>query len=425
MRRVAIVVLVLLGGCGWAQARFDSGNSGHNPFEVTISATNVDRLVPQYRMVSSIPDGVPTFVVARGHVFVDGGPVRAFDEFGNAGCAGAPRVCAPQWSYATGRFPTVVDGVLYLQSQAFDPDGVRNCSGAPASCTPLWYESATSAPPPAFDPEHLHLGFTSTSGHGSELQYVVGYPTTCTGLQCPPVWTAPLGTGSPGGVLGGPARVGSTIYASYSAVGAPSGSVAAFDGADPSAPRRWTGLVPGVAGPYLAVGSGVVVVNANTTSGPALFAFDARGARNCTNATPTVCLPIWQTDSVSSGFERPPAIADGVVYRVINNQLRAYDASGVAGCSGSPKVCQRLWIADAGPSATAPAVANGLVFTSANDGFVSAFDARGITNCSATTRVCGAVWEADVNVNLGTVEVADGRLFVAAGDGSVRVFGLS
>jgi outer membrane protein assembly factor BamB len=200
--------------------------------------------------------------------------------------------------------------------------------------------------------------------------------------------------------------------------------VAAFDGSSAAATRRWTGLVPGVAGPYVAAGGGVVVVNANTTGGAALFAFDAAGVRNCTRAVPNVCLPVWQTDAVSIGFERPPAIADGVVYRVIGNQLRAYDASGSTGCAGTPRVCQRLWIADAGPGATAPAVANGLVYTSANDGFVEAFDAEGATNCSATTRVCSAIWSADVNVNLGTVEVADGRLFVAAGDGSVRVFGL-
>ena len=92
------------------------------------------------------------------------------------------------------------------------------------------------------------------------------------------------------------------------------------------------------------------------------------------------------------------------------------------GCNQSTLVCQKLWIADAGPSASAPAIANGLVFVSANDGFLQAFDAAGSEGCSATTWVRGAVVDADVNINLGPVEVADGRVFVAAGDGSVRAF---
>jgi hypothetical protein len=423
VRRVAILILVLLGGCGWTQARYDAGNTGHNPVERTITPANVQQLVPKYQMVSSIPDGVPTFVVAHGHVFIDGGPVLAFDEFGNDRCSGQPSVCAPQWSYATGRFPTVVDNVLYLQSEAFDPNGERNCSGVPKRCTRLWYESATTLPPGPLDPARMHLGFLTTTVDGSETRSVRGFPTTCTGPQCAPVWTGVLGTGRPGGVAGGPARVGSAIYASYSAVGATSSSVAAFDGSDPAAPRLWTGFVPAVTGAVIAVADGVAIVDANTSNGYVLFAFDSAGNRNCAGS-PKMCLPLWQTDPVTFGPDAPPAIANGVVYRVVNGQLRAYDAAGNAGCGGSPRVCQRLWIADAGYGATAPAVANGLVFTSTNHGFLEAYDARGLDGCSATTRVCAPLWTANVNITLGSVEVADGRVFVAAGDGSIRAFGL-
>src|SRR4029077_9447814 len=124
-----------------------------------------------------------------------------------------------------------------------------------------------------------------------------------------------------------------------------------------------------------------------------LYAFDASGVTGCAG-TPKVCAPLWtaSTGSVSSSSR---TVADGVVYvgSSIGN-LYAFDAAGVSGCAGSPKVCEPLWTAPAGNDiVSSPAVAGGVVYIGANepgpgggfsDGYLNAFDAAGVTGCSGS-----------------------------------------
>ncbi len=77
-----------------------------------------------------------------------------------------------------------------------------------------------------------------------------------------------------------------------------------------------------------------------------LLALDAAGVNGC-GGTPKTCAPLW-TGRVPSGtsFVSTPAVANGIVYVDVGNAtLLAFDAAGVNGCSGAPKVCTPLWSA--------------------------------------------------------------------------------
>jgi len=219
-----------------------------------------------------------------------------------------------------------------------------------------------------------------------------------------------------------PAVVDGRVFASYSSVVSSQGTLYAFDGRDATGPTLWSALLPGKGGPDIAVAEGVVVTTVQLGSDRQLAAYDAAGVTNC-SGTPKVCSPLWVSDVwTGGGEEAAPAIADGIVYRAVGSQLRAYDLHGQQGCSGAPVVCQRLWVAEAGAGVSAPAVANGVVYTGAAAGIVSAYDARGVTGCSATTRVCGPLWSTNVGSAVGNVVVSGGRVYVPTASGSVRVF---
>lgn len=424
-------VMVVLAGCGWAHPRFDTGKTGANPFETTISAANVASLSRQF-VAGSTPDVIPSFVVARGHLSVSGPQIRVFDAAGVDGCTtGTPRLCSPQWTLDGGGSPDVYDGTLYRGGNAYDADGHVNCSGTPKVCTQVWQEGVGDAPPGPTDPAKLHLqGHKSYSGPGgSETVSLYGYDTACppAPADCPLRWAGALGGGGKaGGAIGGPVVEGGRVFGSYRPVTSQTGTLFAFDGTDGTAPVLWTAST---AGGVYAVGEGVVLtVNpvyiGSIDVGSQLVAYDAAGVTNC-SGSPVVCQPLWFSDVwTGGGSEAPPAIVNGTVYRAVGDQLRAYDLHGNTNCSGVPKVCQKLWVGGTGAGINAPAVAGGLVFASDATGHVKAFDAAGFTGCSATTRVCGPLWDANVGGAVGAPEVAGGRVYVPAVDGNVHVFGL-
>jgi hypothetical protein len=433
MRRVLVVatVAVVLAGCAWPRPRFDAANTGNNPFETKISAANVAQLTREFVAASTTLDIIPKFVVARGHLYVSGSPIRTYDASGVAGCSTAsPRICSPQWSLDTFGEPDVIGATLYRGLNAYDADGTINCAGTPKVCTQVWQEGVGSAPFGPTNPDALHFtGRRNFSPHGGETLGLNAYDTPCAPApaDCPIRWSTGsngLGGGANGGVFDEPAVGGGRVFAAYSPVGG-NATIRAFDGTTGSAPLSWSATLDGVGGVGLAVSEGVVVIGVQTPSGAKLEAFDAAGTVNCSGA-PKTCQPLWVSDPwTGAGFDAPPAIANGRVYRAVGTQLRSYDLHGSTNCSGSPKVCNKLWVAQVGTGVRAPAVANGLVYVSAADGTVQAYDAAGVTNCSATTRVCSALWDTNVGGSVGPVEVAGGRVYVGAVDGNVHVFGLS
>jgi hypothetical protein len=430
MRRALVVatVAMVLAGCAWARPRFDAGNTGNNSFETKISAANVAQLTREFVAASTTLDIIPKFVVARGHLYVSGSTIRTYDASGVAGCTtGSPRLCSPQWSLDTFGEPDVIGTTLYRGLNAYDADGTKNCAGAPKVCTQVWQEGVGSAPFGPTNPDALHFtGHRNFSPHGGEELYLDAYDTPCAPApaDCPLRWSNGLGGGANGGVFDEPAVGGGRVFAAYSPVGA-NATIRAFDGTTGSAPLLWSATLDGVGGVGIAVSEGVVVIGVQTPSGAKLEAFDAAGTVNC-SGVPKTCQPLWVSDPwTGAGFDAPPAIANGRVYRAVGSQLRSYDLHGSTNCSGEPKVCNKLWVAQVGTGVRAPAVANGLVYVSAADGTVQAYDAAGVTDCSATTRVCSALWDTNVGGSVGPVEVAGGRVYVGAVDGNVHVYGLS
>jgi hypothetical protein len=191
------------------------------------------------------------------------------------------------------------------------------------------------------------------------------------------------------------------------------------------------GFIPGTGSPLVV--NGVLYVPgtgdgaAPNLGGAYVAAFDAAGKTGC-SGTPTVCVPMWTTTGVpaSVGNTGSPAIANGVLY-IADGSLYAFDATGSAGCSGTPKACAPLWTAampGGGPTYAAPAVANGIVYVSTWYSGLHAFDAAGSVNCTtgATPKTCAPLWTAPARYSSGgTPAVAHGVVYVAT-NGALAAF---
>jgi hypothetical protein len=171
-----------------------------------------------------------------------------------------------------------------------------------------------------------------------------------------------------------------------------------------------------------------------------LYAFDATGTTSCAGS-PTQCSPLWSSTSPTLFA---PAVAKGVVYTVSyahgeGHRLRAYDAAGVEGCTGVPKICAPLWtstttlvpvgnegLTPADGETSAPAVANGVVYVVGIDHTMCgilcttiphlfAFDGSGVQGCAGTPKQCTPLFDAAGAQGFKTFSepvVANGRLFV-------------
>jgi hypothetical protein len=173
-----------------------------------------------------------------------------------------------------------------------------------------------------------------------------------------------------------------------------------------------------------AISNGVVYVNDFTTHGEepptgTLRAFDAAGVTGC-SGVPKTCAPLWTAEIGPS--RSSPAVANGVVYVVVNATLSAFDAAGTTGCSGTPKVCSPLWTASPGGiTSSSPAVANGVVYvhfnTSGPSSSIYGFDAGGTTGCSGTPKVCAALWTANTeSFGATSPAVANGVVYTSTED---------
>ena len=176
------------------------------------------------------------------------------------------------------------------------------------------------------------------------------------------------------------------------------------------------------------VAGGVLYVDSLDTSSStvSLEAFDAAGKTNCRGGT---CQPLW-TAALGSGTAgadtggSSPAVVNGVVYAGASNGLEAFDAAGVANCSGTPKTCAPLWSASIGPIGTSsPIVANGVVYIGSTDDNLYAFDAAGKTNCSGTPTICSPLWSGNTGGAIeSTPAVANGVAYIGSTDDDFYAF---
>ncbi len=335
------------------------------------------------------------------------------------------------WTGATGGSeaePVVAGGVVYATSgdgklYAFDAAGASGCSGSPKVCAPLWTTDAFFPTGPVVADGVVYVG----SGDGTLYAFDAAGVSGCSGSPkvCQPLWT-----GRAGPIIASPAVVGGVVY-----VASFDGSLYAFDAAGVSGcsgsptvcQPLWTGPTRGSNAHDMrsspAVVDGVVYV-ADRDEGD-LYAFDAAGVSGC-SGSPKVCQPLW---TAHTGFvESSPAVAGGVVYvgSFYDGTLYAFDAAGMSGCSGSPTVCQPLWTTNLGFGlSSSPAVAGGIVYDASNSGNIfSAFDAAGVSGCSGSPTVCAPLWTAHIDGGLdySSPAVASGVVFVGSEGGTLYAF---
>ncbi len=163
--------------------------------------------------------------------------------------------------------------------------------------------------------------------------------------------------------------------------------------------------------------NGVVYVSGYQSPGPppsgptgTVQAFDANGSTNC-SGVPKVCQPLWTTaDNI--GYSAP-AVSNGVLYTTGEDTLDAYSANGTTNCSGTPKTCSPLWTATLGTtsiSTVSPIVSGSVVYGESGEGNLETFSANGTTNCSGTPATCSPLWTAAAT---GLDAVANGILYGA------------
>jgi outer membrane protein assembly factor BamB len=180
-----------------------------------------------------------------------------------------------------------------------------------------------------------------------------------------------------------------------------------------------------------AVANGEVYVG--TSSGLNLVAFDATGAANC-SGSPKTCSPLWtgEDGGIPPNFGTEfssPAVANGVVYiGSLDGNLDAFDAKGLGSpqCSSSPLVCSPLWTGATGSSVdSSPTVVNGVVYVASNDQNLYAFDAAGNTNCSGgpPTKTCNPLWTAPIGAStISSAAVANSVVYIGSEDHNLYAF---
>jgi outer membrane protein assembly factor BamB len=226
------------------------------------------------------------------------------------------------------------------------------------------------------------------------------------------LWTATTG----GPVVSSPAVSNGVVY-----VGSNDNKLYAFDargitnctgGTTKSCAPLWTATTGDDVRSSPAIANKTVYVGSNDNK---LYAFDAAGVANCTGTTTKTCLPLWTATTGGDVFSSPAATASTVYVGSDDGKLYAFSAGGSTSCSGSPKVCTPLWTATTGgPVQSSPAVANGVVYVGSDDQNFYAFDAAGILGCGAgTPPACAPRFSANAQFAVhSSPAVANGMVYV-------------
>jgi hypothetical protein len=373
-------------------ARGGPGNTGAQPLEFTLRASNVSQLALEWTGSAQATNDLPV-VADINQVFAGGFGLSVFAADGGSQCTGSPKSCLTLWTGNTG-----------------------------AQIVP--------SPVPALSGTSVFVVVPTTSTFHSQLAVFDEQPgATCSGspLSCDPIWTAalPLNSNTTPTVTGGRVYVSTPLGLDVFDAAGQSGC----SGSPKVCTPLWTASDGTVTKVPATVADGRVYV---PSQGFRVHVYDANGVDGCTGS-PVVCKPLFEfqgTDlPVFSGAFGPIAVTDGKAYG-IGQGLEVFDATGTTNCSGSPKVCLRLWrSSDASAPSGVIAVANGHVFgvhNAANSvGELESFDAAGVAGCSGLPTVCDPQWighGGPVNAFSGGPSVANGVVYVASGDAHLYSF---
>lgn len=145
--------------------------------------------------------------------------------------------------------------------------------------------------------------------------------------------------------------------------------------------------------------------------------YDVAGGGAC-SGSPRSCSPAWLLSASTS--RAPSTVAGGRQYRLPSypdGSLAAFDAAGVDGCTGTPKVCQpvRRWSAPAWAGTTfagglaSPVVVGSTVY--AGNTMVAAADVSSDAGCTGTPPQCPLTWMAPDLWPLNALAVVGGRVY--------------
>jgi hypothetical protein len=325
-----VVYIATAGSSAWHLYAYDALGRGD------CSSKPVSGCLPRWSATWGSRSGAavpPLVTVGDGRVFVQTAnldthfsEVTAFDAAGAAGCAGTPRVCAPQ--FRTMQFvqpvpspPTVENGRLYVPTATaiavFDTAGVVACTTGTCNAR-FWLGSSAAG------------GVAVADGTAYAIAYdrLSAFNAGCAdGSFCNPVWNATLSAWGNGDA---PIIAGDLVFTnSRSSSGA--GAIEAFDR---SAGSSCTG-VPLMCPRRFAIATGATFDHAHASASANLLI-------------------------VTSGTTPSPPSE-------VRYELSFFDLAGSVGCSGVPRSCQALATLPLGsdPSGfdqvTQPALASGLV----------------------------------------------------------------
>jgi outer membrane protein assembly factor BamB len=320
-----------------------------------------------------------------------GRSLYAFDAGGQAGCSGDPKVCTPMWRAVLGGrpgAPVVFQGILYVGTEqdppkhdllyAFDAAGIDGCGGSPKVCQPLWRSSGDAGATPAVAAGLVYAATDNDEGESTLSAFDAAGTEGCSGTpkRCKPRWQYQaddprLALAGPPSIVGGRLFILATVCCSMQTAETDlfTFDAAGHDGCTGTAPRRCQPLLVRNVDPYfadphppVAAANGLAFASEIVTS-----VFDAATG-----------VEQWGIAGTASS----PSIAGGLMFVVAWAAApredraivtpRAYDANGVAGCSGSPRSCAPLWTGEAvnagrfGPHVgtwAPPVVADGIVYT--------------------------------------------------------------
>jgi hypothetical protein len=456
-RRVGVIAVaagLLAAGCSWGQYGHDASRAGWSPAEDVITPANVASLAPLWRG----PATTRGARLANGLIYsIEGGhtePQRlvAYDAAGVEGCSGSsPRTCTPRWSadlsvrlngfrmtdgiavdgdrvYVVGSIPFFA-GPWRLA--VFDARGRERCSGVPVRCAPLWVAD-------------WGLG-TVDSIFGPRLAVAEGRVYVSTPRN-PPTISAFDANGVTGCVAG-PTRTCSSLFTT---------SLITEGGLAVGAGKLVVDYADGVAG-FDAAGqqgcSGQVcnpLFFSRTMFHPSIAnghlygigsVFDLSASAGCLPPEePLGCSPTWSTELTTEPLRSPPVVAAGRIYVgeqtafVPQADVEVFDAAGVTGCQGEPKVCQPQARLVHGASTAAVAATKSLVFVAtARTGAIPtpglhAFALADDIACEDTVpRTCAPLWSAELPADVGfpgPISIANGIVVVADDNGGFDVFAL-
>jgi outer membrane protein assembly factor BamB len=421
-RLISLAVLTtLLAACSpssdWPQFRQDPTHRGRNGGEFAISSATVASLGVAWRGATG-DSIISSPAVADGVVYVGSNDGKLYAFAVSCGSGGA--ICTPIWTGATGgpvrSSPAVADGVVYVDSD----DGkiyafAVSCGSGGATCTPLWSGAAgNTISSPTVVNGVVYIGGDRLSA------FAVGCATG--GATCPPIWTSAMINGpfeSSPAVADGVVYVGSNNGNLYAfAVGCGSGGA--------TCTPLWIGsptLFGATSGPMNSaptVADGVVYVGSGNNR---LLAF----AVGCATGG-AICAPLWSGATGGSAWSSP-AVADGIVY-VSSIYLSLLGTMGsvtgnlyafAVGCATGGATCTPLWSAAAG-SFSSPAVANGLVYTSAYEGKLRVF----AVGCGSGGATCLPLWSSATGSSIrSSPVVANGVVYIGSDDGYLYAFALN